>query len=66
MADVADLATAVAKRHKRLDVLINNAGVYQARDVITADGLDVRFAVNAIAPYLLTKELMPLLSPHRG
>ena len=63
LAAVAALADAVAKAHDRLDVLINNAGVYNARDPITADGLDVRFAVNTIAPYLLTQRLMPLLGP---
>ena len=61
MAEVEALATAVAERHKKLDVLINNAGVYMARDPITADGLDVRFVVNTLAPYLLTQRLLPLL-----
>ncbi len=61
MADVAALAKAVAEKHARLDVLINNAGVFKAPDPITPDGLDVRFAVNTIAPYLLTKRLLPLI-----
>ena len=33
----------------------------KADNILTDDGLDVRFAVNTIAPYLLTKELLPLL-----
>ena len=61
MADVEALAEAVAGEHARLDVLINNAGVYSAPDPVTPDGLDVRFAVNTIAPYLLTQRLLPLL-----
>ena len=61
MADVEGLAKAVAEKHVKLDVLINNAGVYSAPDLITQDGLDVRFAVNTIAPYLLTQKLLPLL-----
>lgn len=61
MADVELLAQAVAENHAHLDVLINNAGVYNASDPVTSDGLDVRFAVNAIAPYLLTQRLLPLL-----
>ena len=61
MADVESLAQSVAENHAQLDVLINNAGVYNAPDPFTQDGLDVRFAVNAIAPYLLTKLLLPLL-----
>ncbi|MDY6950815.1 MAG: SDR family NAD(P)-dependent oxidoreductase [Thermodesulfobacteriota bacterium] len=61
MAHVEALAKAVAEKHAKLDVLINNAGVYSAPDPVTQDGLDVRFAVNTIAPYLLTKRLLPLL-----
>jgi len=61
MADVEALAAAVAARHASLDVLINNAGVYATRDAVTADGLDVRFVVNTIAPFLLTRRLLPLL-----
>jgi len=60
-ADVEALAKAVAETHAKLDVLINNAGVYSAPDPVTKDGLDVRFAVNTIAPYLLTQRLLPLL-----
>ena len=61
MADVEALAKAVAEKHAKLDVLINNAGVYNAPDPVTQDGLDVRFAVNTIAPYLMTQRLLPLL-----
>lgn len=61
MADVERLAAAVAERHGSLDVLINNAGVFKSPDTRTADGLDARFAVNTIAPYLLTRRLLPLL-----
>ncbi|CAM2070796.1 SDR family NAD(P)-dependent oxidoreductase [Sulfidibacter corallicola] len=59
--EVEALAKAVAETHPKLDVLINNAGVYNAPVPITDDGLDVRFAVNTIAPYLLTQRLLPLL-----
>lgn len=61
LADVEAFAKAVTETHATLDVLINNAGVYSASDPSTKDGLDVRFAVNTIAPYLLTQRLLPLL-----
>lgn len=61
MADVEAFAKAVAEKHTALDVLINNAGVYGVPTIMTQEGLDARFAVNTIAPYLLTKLLMPLL-----
>ncbi|MDP1767233.1 MAG: SDR family NAD(P)-dependent oxidoreductase [Nitrospirota bacterium] len=58
--DVEALAKAVTETHSKLDVLINNAGVFTIRDAMTSDGLDVRFVVNTIAPYLLTTRLLPL------
>ena len=61
MNEVEALAKTVAGRHKRLDVLINNAGVFLTPEPVTQDGLDTRFAVNTIAPYLLTQRLLPLL-----
>lgn len=59
--DTEALAAAVAAKHASLDVLINNAGVYTVTDPDTPDGLDARFAVNTIAPYVLTQRLLPLL-----
>ncbi|MFT5720600.1 MAG: NAD(P)-dependent dehydrogenase (short-subunit alcohol dehydrogenase family) [Motiliproteus sp.] len=61
LAEVEALAKAIADKHSRLDVLINNAGVLRAPDTRTAEGLDVRFVVNTLAPYLLTQRLLPLL-----
>ncbi len=61
MSEVEALAAAVAARHRRLDVLINNAGVFKTKDTVTPDGLDVRFAVNTLAPCLLTRRLLPLM-----
>jgi NAD(P)-dependent dehydrogenase (short-subunit alcohol dehydrogenase family) len=61
LSDTAKLAAMVRKQNGHIDVLINNAGVLKAPNVITDDGLDVRFAVNTLAPYLLTKELLPIM-----
>ena len=62
MSDVEALAKAIATKYPKLDVLINNAGVYNTSKPVTQDELDVRFVVNAIAPYLLTQRLLPLMS----
>lgn len=59
--DIQKMINEIKSRHSKLDLLINNAGVYKTTDTITKDGLDIRFMVNTIAPYLLTKELLPLL-----
>ncbi|WP_417522535.1 SDR family NAD(P)-dependent oxidoreductase [Marinovum sp.] len=61
MAEVERLAAEVTARHDRLDVLINNAGVYKVPDARTPDGLDLRFMVNSFAPYVLTNALLPIL-----
>jgi NAD(P)-dependent dehydrogenase (short-subunit alcohol dehydrogenase family) len=58
---VRGLADQVGDRYERLDVLINNAGVYMPGRVLTGDGLETTFAVNVAAPFLLSHLLMPLL-----
>lgn len=50
----------------RLKVLMNNAGVYSERHVITEDGLEQTFAVNVVAPFVLTSLLLPILLQHPG
>lgn len=55
-------------RYSRLHVLINNAGVIPRRREVTGDGLELQFAVNHLAYFLLTNLLLPQLkagSPSR-
>lgn len=61
LADVARMAEMVAKAGAPIHALINNAGVYKARDPRAANGMDLRFIVNTVAPYLLTKRLLPVI-----
>ncbi|MDN3638798.1 SDR family NAD(P)-dependent oxidoreductase [Simiduia curdlanivorans] len=61
LGDVVALANAVTAQHKKLDVLINNAGVLKTPITRTSNGLDVRFVVNTLAPYLFTQRLLPLM-----
>jgi len=67
VADLSDLnalrqmAEQIKDEVSKIDVLINNAGVLKSSNSKNKDGLDLRFAVNYIAPYLLTNELLPLL-----
>src|SRR5690349_2399797 len=67
---VADLASfdairagarELAARHPALHVLVHNAGVNPTRRKLSADGIDLTLAVNHLAPFLLTHELLPLL-----
>ena len=59
LAEVEELAQSVASQYEHLDILMNNAGIFRTPKTISPDGLDVRFAVNTIAPYLLTRRLLP-------
>jgi len=65
LREVEDLARQVISEVTRLDVLVNNAGIGFGRDAskreISQDGYELRFAVNYLAPYLLTERLISLL-----
>lgn len=61
-AEVKAMADAISTTHDRLDVLINNAGVFKVSNPITSNGQDLRFVVNTLSPYLLTKLLLPLMN----
>ena len=60
-AEVRRLAAEYRSRHPRLDVLVNNAGLLVPERHTTVDGVEETFAVNHLAPMLLTLELMDLL-----
>lgn len=59
--EVRRLAAAVKARTPRVDVLINNAGGLFAKRVLTKDGNETTFAVNHLAPFLLTHLLLDTL-----
>jgi NAD(P)-dependent dehydrogenase (short-subunit alcohol dehydrogenase family) len=64
--EVRALAAAVLAGTDRLDVLVNNAGVGSGLPAgrsraSSKDGYELRFAVNYLAPFLLTQSLLPLL-----
>jgi NAD(P)-dependent dehydrogenase (short-subunit alcohol dehydrogenase family) len=62
MRQVRELARNIQERYDSLDVLINNAGVYMNTRVLTEDGCETTFAVNHLAPFLLTHLLLDLLN----
>ena len=65
LTEVRRLAAAVGDSCSRLDVLINNAGLGAGPDPkrreTSVDGFELRFAVNYLASFLLTRRLLPLL-----
>ncbi|WP_280263889.1 SDR family oxidoreductase [Nocardia abscessus] len=68
LASVRELVEQIRASYDRIDVLINNAGTVYADRTETVDGYEATFAVNHLAPYLLTqslKELMVASAPAR-
>ncbi len=61
LSAVACMAQDLVVRLPKLDVLINNAGVYMARRRLSDDGFEMTFAVNYLAHFVLTMLLLPLL-----
>jgi retinol dehydrogenase 14 len=57
-AEVRRLAGEVLGAYPRLDVLVNNVGGFWATQHVTVDGLEHTFAVNHLAPFLLTGLLL--------
>lgn len=55
---VRRLAAELLERYDRIQVLINNAGAVNGRRSLTGDGLETTWAVNHLAPFLLTKLLL--------
>jgi len=51
----------IKSRHSAIDVLVNNAGVYVPKREETADGIEMNFAVNYLAPFLLSHLLLTTL-----
>ena len=66
LEEVRRFAADLGGQHDRLDVLVNNAGIgagprgAQKRE-LSADGIELRFQVNHLAPFLLRHLLLPLL-----
>ncbi len=68
LLEVRELAEKIRKKYERLDVLINNAGVFVTDFQLTKDGYELQWGVNHLATFLLTNLLLDLLeksSPSR-
>ena len=51
----------IKHKYRKIDILINNAGVLSPNRVITDDGFELTFQVNYLAPFLLTNSLLEIL-----
>jgi NAD(P)-dependent dehydrogenase (short-subunit alcohol dehydrogenase family) len=59
--EVRALGDEITERYDRLDVLVNNAGLFNGKREVTDDGVEKTFAVNHLAPFLLTHRVADLL-----
>ena len=62
LASVRRAADEIAQRWPAIHVLVNNAGINAGRRQLSADGFELTFAVNHLAPFLLTSLLVPALA----
>jgi NAD(P)-dependent dehydrogenase (short-subunit alcohol dehydrogenase family) len=65
LGDVRRLAGEILAGYDRLDVLVNNAGLFSPHYRLSADGFELTFAVNHLAPFLLTNLLLDRLKASR-
>lgn len=65
IAQCRALVEKVNKTHPDINVLINNAGVWMTERTLNADGLEMSFMVNHVAPYILSKGLTPILTKNK-
>jgi NAD(P)-dependent dehydrogenase (short-subunit alcohol dehydrogenase family) len=67
LTNVKKLATELLEKYPTLDVLLNNAGIgLTGERKVSQDGYELRFAVNYLAPFLLTNLLIPILKKTRS
>lgn len=64
--EIFELGAEISSKYSKLDILINNAGTYELERRLTPDGSEWTFAVNYLAPFLLTRLLLPLLEESQG
>lgn len=62
LSRITTLVKEVSRRVKKLDVLVNNAGIFSREHNFTNDGIESTFAVNHLAHFSLSLQLLPLIS----
>jgi NAD(P)-dependent dehydrogenase (short-subunit alcohol dehydrogenase family) len=62
LESVKKMSKAISKEVEKLDVIINNAGIFNSPEWLSSNGIELRFVVNYLAPYILTNTILTLLS----
>ncbi len=66
VSEIRRAAREVTRNHDTLDVLINNAGAAYGQRIVTGEGLEFTFALNFLAPFVLTQQLLEPLKASRS
>jgi len=61
LSSVRNLAEILKSKYEKINVLINNPGIYKRKRVVTVDGFEEMFAANHLGPFLLTNLLLESL-----
>ena len=65
-SSIARFCDSVKSRYDKLDILINNAGIWSGDFSLSEDGIEQTFAVNHLAPFLMTNLLLESLKKSRN
>ena len=58
LSSVRNAAVIIKSKHEKIDVLINNAGIYKSRRELSTDGFELMFVTNHLGPFLFTHLLL--------
>jgi len=61
LSQIAEMVSGINTRYSKIDVLINNAGVYRKTRNVLSNGFEETFMINHLAHFFLTLKLLPLL-----
>ncbi|MFX0037048.1 MAG: SDR family NAD(P)-dependent oxidoreductase [Candidatus Hermodarchaeota archaeon] len=64
-SQIKEMVNEIYEHFDKLDILINNAGIYKSERSITQEGLEETFAINYVAPFLLSNLLIDLLKKRK-
>ena len=62
LSQIRKFAEAIKAEHNNIDVLINNAGVFETQRSLSEDGYEMTWAINVLAPFLLTSLLKDVVT----
>jgi NAD(P)-dependent dehydrogenase (short-subunit alcohol dehydrogenase family) len=66
LAEVRAMALRILASHPKIAILVNNAGLFMGKRVLTVDGFEATLQINHLSPFLLTNMLLPAIEAGSG